>query len=108
MGNHEFDMGPDKTAEFARNITFPMLSSNMVFYKDKSALNRHLVKKSMVKTIGGEKIGVVGYSTEETPDVSQSGKFCNSSNHKLQISGCHSFRGVTMGRGFRGGASHFP
>ncbi|XP_023933132.1 5'-nucleotidase [Lingula anatina] len=71
LGNHEFDNGLDGLAQFLENVTFPVVSSNI------NAANvpemRGLFNKSTVLTVAGEKIGVIGYTTTDTPTISSPG-----------------------------------
>ena len=71
IGNHEFDDGLDVLAAFAANVSFPLLSSNVNYTA--SRLDG-LVAKSAVLDVGEEKVGVVGYTTTETPSISSPGE----------------------------------
>ena len=71
LGNHEFDNGVAGLTPFLRNVTFPVLSCNIDASLEPSL--QGLFKKSTVKTIGGERIGIIGYTTTSTPDISISG-----------------------------------
>ncbi|XP_059178705.1 5'-nucleotidase-like isoform X2 [Physella acuta] len=64
VGNHEFDEGVDGLEPFAKNLSFPLLSSNMKL--DNTPQLKNIIKKSTVLTVAGERIGVVGYTTPET------------------------------------------
>ncbi|XP_071955329.1 snake venom 5'-nucleotidase-like [Antedon mediterranea] len=68
LGNHEFDNNPDGLAPFLRNVTFPVLSSNM----DASAepVLDGLTNKSIVYNVGQEKIGIIGYTFSDTEIIS--------------------------------------
>ena len=71
LGNHEFDGGPETLSRFAERIDFPLLAANMDVSTD-----RHLaghVAPWTVLEFGGERIGVVGLITEETPSISSPG-----------------------------------
>ena len=74
LGNHEFDRGPETLAEFLKNVSFPVISSNM----DASGapVMKGLTRKSVVLEVGGEKVGIVGYTTTETAIISQPGELC--------------------------------
>lgn len=71
VGNHEFDNGPEALARFAQKARFPLLAANL----DVSAepLLRDLIKPSVVLTVGGEKVGVVGAVTPDLPLISSPG-----------------------------------
>ena len=71
IGNHEFDNGPTQLADYIKNATFPVVSANI----DASAepLLKDLIKPSTILTVGGQKLGVVGVTTPETPITSSPG-----------------------------------
>lgn len=71
IGNHEFDNGIAGLVPFAKNVTFPLVSSNM--HLTNTPELRGLINKSTIKVINGEKIGIVGYTTTETPYISSVG-----------------------------------
>jgi len=74
LGNHEFDDGIAGLLPFLKNTstTFPMISSNI----DDSQLPveqklTDYIKKSTIATINGKKIGIIGYVTTKTAEISQ-------------------------------------
>nr|KAI8758248.1 snake venom 5'-nucleotidase [Biomphalaria glabrata] len=69
IGNHEFDTGVAGLLPFVRNVSFPLISSNMNLNNTPSL--QGLIKPSTVLTIGGQRIGVVGYTTTDTSFISQ-------------------------------------
>ena len=71
VGNHEFDDGPEVLAGFMEAIDFPILMSNA----DVSAepLLADKLAKSAVIERGGEKIGLIGLTTEDTHELSSPG-----------------------------------
>jgi 5'-nucleotidase / UDP-sugar diphosphatase len=71
IGNHEFDNGPSQLAEYIKNASFPVVSANI----DASAepLLKDILKKSTVLEVRGQKIGIVGVTTPETPITSSPG-----------------------------------
>jgi len=71
VGNHEFDDGPEVLAGFMEAIDFPILMSNA----DVSAepLLADKLAKSAVIERGGEKIGLIGLTTEYTHELSSPG-----------------------------------
>ncbi|XP_059178709.1 snake venom 5'-nucleotidase-like isoform X3 [Physella acuta] len=71
VGNHEFDKGVEGLEPFAKNLSFPLLSSNMKL--DNTPQLKNIIKKSTVLTVAGERIGVVGYTTPETAYSSSPG-----------------------------------
>lgn len=71
IGNHEFDKGPAPLANFIKQAQFPVLSANMV--ADPSTPIYGLYKPWIIKEVGGERIGIFGLTTEETPAISSPG-----------------------------------
>ncbi|MFC0272898.1 bifunctional 2',3'-cyclic-nucleotide 2'-phosphodiesterase/3'-nucleotidase [Metabacillus herbersteinensis] len=88
LGNHEFDKGPSVLKEFIEKASFPIVSSNITFSKDKDLSG--LVKEPMtfsqdttnqpgiypyiLKEINGEKVAIFGLTTEDTVEASSPGK----------------------------------
>lgn len=86
FGNHEFDLGGSEDghkslAEFVKAAKFPLVAANVDFSKDD--LFDGLQTKEVVETyedgniydgvvidVNGEKVGVFGLTTEETPFIS--------------------------------------
>jgi 5'-nucleotidase len=71
LGNHEFDDGPEVLARFAAAVRFPIVTTNL----DASAipaLAEH-VEKSAVLEVGGRRVGIVGFVTEEVPQLASPG-----------------------------------
>jgi len=71
LGNHEFDGGPETLSRFAERIDFPLLAANMDVSTDHH-LAGHVAPWTVLE-FGGERIGVVGLITEETPSISSPG-----------------------------------
>ncbi|WP_170473017.1 bifunctional metallophosphatase/5'-nucleotidase [Ruegeria arenilitoris] len=71
VGNHEFDDGPEVLRGFIDSVDFPVLMSNADI-KDEELLTDK-IKKSTVIEIGGEKIGLVGLTPEDTHDLASPG-----------------------------------
>ena len=67
VGNHEFDDGPEVLASFMSAVNFPILMSNA----DVSAepLLADTLAKSTVIERGGEKIGMIGLTPEDTDEL---------------------------------------
>jgi 5'-nucleotidase/UDP-sugar diphosphatase len=63
VGNHEFDDGPGVLGSFVRGAKFPVLSANLDVSQEPELAG--LIKPYVVLQIGGEKVGVVGLTTEE-------------------------------------------
>jgi 5'-nucleotidase/UDP-sugar diphosphatase len=71
VGNHEFDDGPGVLGSFIRGADFPVVSAN-IDASNEAAL-AGLIQPYTVLDVGGEKIGVVGYTTEDTAILSSPG-----------------------------------
>ena len=71
IGNHEFDNGPTQLAEYIKNATFPVVSAN-IDASNEPAL-KDLLKKSTVLEVAGQKLGVIGVTTPDTPITSSPG-----------------------------------
>ncbi len=71
VGNHEFDDGEEALVPFLDMIEFPVLSANVV---TKAASGAHeKIKPSIVLDVGGEKVGIIGAVTTDTPDIASPG-----------------------------------
>lgn len=71
LGNHEFDLGQDGLAPFLNKIQLPVLSANI-----ESAATSPIHGKFapyLVKTVGGEKIGIIGLTTPDTEAIARPG-----------------------------------
>lgn len=71
VGNHEFDDGPATLGRFAARIDFPLLAANMDASAEPHLAGR--VAPWTVLELGGEKLGIIGLITEETPSISSPG-----------------------------------
>ena len=71
VGNHEFDDGPEVLRGFVDTINFPILMSNA----DVSAepLLSDQIQKSTIIEQGGEKIGLIGLTPEDTDELASPG-----------------------------------
>ncbi len=71
VGNHEFDDGPEVLAGFMDAVNFPVLMSNA----DVSAepLLADKLAKSTVIERGGEKIGLIGLTPQDTDELASPG-----------------------------------
>ncbi len=70
-GNHEFDDGPAEFAKFIAAAKFPIIGGNFDTSKDPDL--KGLPPGVIVLNIGGEKVGVVGATTVDTPEISSPG-----------------------------------
>lgn len=89
FGNHEFDLGPNTVGDLIRRsggypgTQFPYLSTNLNFAGESSlaglvvpdgqAPRPNSIAKSVVLTVGGERIGIVGATTPTLPAISSPG-----------------------------------
>ena len=71
LGNHEFDRGPAFLADMLAQARFPVLAANLDAARDKRL--EGLIKPFLVREINGQKIGVIGLVTPETPRISSPG-----------------------------------
>jgi 5'-nucleotidase len=70
-GNHEFDDGPEEFMKFIDAAEFPIIGGNFDVSRDENL--RGKIKGSFVIEIGGEKIGIIGATTEDTPEIAAPG-----------------------------------
>ncbi|MBO9587198.1 bifunctional UDP-sugar hydrolase/5'-nucleotidase [Devosia sp.] len=70
-GNHEFDDGPEEYLKFIEAAEFPIIGGNFDVTKDEGL--RGKVRGSIVIEVGGEKIGIIGATTEDTPEIASPG-----------------------------------
>jgi 5'-nucleotidase/UDP-sugar diphosphatase len=85
VGNHEFDDGPEVLAGFMDAINFPILMSNA----DVSAepLLAGKLAKSTVIERGGEKIGMIGLTPQDTDELASPGDNVNFSDPIAAVQG---------------------
>lgn len=69
LGNHELDLGVSGLLPFLNDVDFPVLVSNLNISSDHPVWKTKSLKKSVVFDIKGFKVGVIGYLTPETKDV---------------------------------------
>ncbi|KCV82078.1 Ser/Thr protein phosphatase/nucleotidase [Actibacterium atlanticum] len=72
VGNHEFDDGPEVLRGFMDAVDFPVLMSNAEFM-DEPFLADKLLKSTIIER-GGEKLGLIGLTPEDTHEISNPGK----------------------------------
>jgi 5''-nucleotidase/2'',3''-cyclic phosphodiesterase and related esterases len=66
-GNHEFDDGPEEFMKFIEAADFPIIGGNFDVTRDPNLAGK--IKGSIVIEIGGEKIGIIGATAEDTPEI---------------------------------------
>ena len=71
VGNHEFDDGPPKLAEFIDAVSFPVISGNLDL--SASDLLKDRVGNHVVLEVGGKKIGVISALATDTVETSSPG-----------------------------------
>jgi 5'-nucleotidase/UDP-sugar diphosphatase len=70
-GNHEFDDGPEEFMKFIDAAEFPIIGGNFDVTRDPNLAGK--IKGSIVIDVGGEKIGIIGATTEDTPEIASTG-----------------------------------
>ena len=71
-GNHDFDLGPKMLAEnLVNGAKFCVLAANVDFSTEPALSGK--IQPAVIKTVGGEKIGIFGLVTEETAVTSSPG-----------------------------------
>lgn len=74
LGNHEFDNGVDGLLKpFLDNVQCPVLSANIRTDSVLDATFGAAILPYKIFTVGGQQVGVVGYTTQETPALSDPG-----------------------------------
>ncbi|MBM9594649.1 bifunctional metallophosphatase/5'-nucleotidase [Roseitranquillus sediminis] len=71
VGNHEFDDGPEVLREFVDAVEFPILMSNADVTQE--PLLADAIRKSTVIEKGGEKIGLIGLTPQDTHELASPG-----------------------------------
>ena len=71
LGNHEFDKGPVVLSNFVNGANFPVLCANIDVSKE-SSLSGKIAPWVIIES-GKERYGVLGLTTEDTPEISSPG-----------------------------------
>jgi len=71
VGNHEFDDSDDVLATFLDKIKFPVVTANVA--PSAAAKIGDRIKPSLVLDVAGQKIGIVGAVTNDTPEIANPG-----------------------------------
>ncbi|MCS7324242.1 MAG: 5'-nucleotidase C-terminal domain-containing protein [Thermoflexales bacterium] len=71
IGNHEFDDGPPELRRFIDRVNFPVLSANINASAEPSLTGK--IAPSVVITVNGEPVGIVGLTTPDTANISSPG-----------------------------------
>ncbi len=72
IGNHEFDDGPANFSRFLRGAKFPVVSANTNAAAEPEI--RGQFRDAVVLERGGVRIGIIGATTEDTPEISSPGQ----------------------------------
>jgi 5'-nucleotidase/UDP-sugar diphosphatase len=67
VGNHEFDDGPEVLRGFVDAVDFPIIMSNADISSE--ALLADVLQKSVVIERGGEKLGLIGLTPQDTNEI---------------------------------------
>ena len=71
LGNHEFDDGESALVPYLDKAQFPVVSANVVPNDKSGAAGK--IKPSIVLEVGGQKIGIIGAVTNDTPELASPG-----------------------------------
>lgn len=71
LGNHEFDDGESALVPYLDKAQFPIVSANVVANDKSGAAGK--IKPSIVLEVGGQKIGIIGAVTNDTPELASPG-----------------------------------
>ncbi len=71
VGNHEFDDGPEVLRGFVDSVDFPVLMSNANIADEELLTDK--IAKSTVIEVGGEKIGLIGLTPQDTDELASPG-----------------------------------
>lgn len=71
VGNHELDKGPANLASFLEAARFPVITANLDVSAEPALKGK--LQKSLILTRGGERIGIVGGTTEYLNQISNPG-----------------------------------
>ncbi|MGC8203544.1 bifunctional metallophosphatase/5'-nucleotidase [Aliiroseovarius sp. PTFE2010] len=71
VGNHEFDDGPEVLAGFVDAVNFPILMSNADI-SGEPLLSGKIAKSTVIEQ-GGEKIGLIGLTPQDTDELASPG-----------------------------------
>ncbi|XP_034477247.1 protein 5NUC-like, partial [Drosophila innubila] len=81
LGNHEFDKDVKGLVPFLNSVNFPVLVSNWDLSKEPELLSASKLKISTILEVNGVKVGVIGYLTPDTKNLS----FQNNVEYKEEI-----------------------
>ena len=67
LGNHEFDYGQDVIEELVAKVSVPVLGANVTRASTEKTVE--YVSSSILKTVGGVKVGIFGLVTSNVPNL---------------------------------------
>ncbi len=85
VGNHEFDDGPEVLRGFMDAVGFPVLMSN-ADYSGEELLAGKLAKSTVIEK-GGEKIGLIGLTPQDTDELASPGPNIKFSDPVVAVQG---------------------
>ncbi len=85
VGNHEFDDGPEVLRGFMDAVNFPVLMSNADVTREPLLADK--LPKSVVIERGGEKLGLIGLTPEDTDELASPGDNITFSNPVAAVQG---------------------
>lgn len=95
LGNHEFDNGVEGLINpLLKEAKFPILSANIKAKGPLASKISGLYLPYKILSVGEEVVGIVGYTSKETPFLSNPGIFFFYSTHCLKIDGTKSECGI--------------
>nr|XP_022289438.1 5'-nucleotidase-like [Crassostrea virginica] len=71
LGNHEFDLRIEGVRPFLEHVDFPIVSANIDTSYEPTISPR--ISKRTIIQVGGQQLGIVGYTTKDTPIISSPG-----------------------------------
>ncbi len=71
LGNHEFNLGPAKLAEFVDGVSFPVVSGSLDLSQSEELGGK--VGDTLILERGGERIGIVSVVADDTAELSSPG-----------------------------------
>ncbi|KAF4092161.1 hypothetical protein AMELA_G00017720 [Ameiurus melas] len=77
LGNHEFDNGVDGLKPFLQQVNCTVLSANIKATNPVASQISGLYFPYKIINVGSEKVGIVGYTSRETPALSMTGPYLN-------------------------------
>ena len=73
LGNHEFDRQIGGLVPFLQAVNFSVISANINASLEPDVSD--LFTKSVVRVVAGRRVGIVGYTTADTPLMSSPGQW---------------------------------